>query len=109
MTLPFLFIILLLTGIILHVILPHTGRLSGPVIVSMVGILLMIWQALERWYVSPNTGTMLAVAGAALFVFSDFTLAYNRFVTPFRSARLLNLAAYFAAQWCLALSVRLFG
>lgn len=109
MTLPFLFIILLPAGMILLVILPRTGRLSGPVVVYMVGILMMIWQALERWYISPDTGTMLAVAGAALFVFSDFTLAYNRFVTPFRSARLLNLTTYFAAQWCLALSVRLFG
>ena len=50
-----------------------------------------------------------SVAGAALFVFSDFTLAYNRFVKPFRSARFLNLTTYFAAQWCLAFSVRLFG
>ncbi len=108
-TLPFIFVILLLAGIILQVILPHTGRLSGPVIVYMVGILMMIWQALERWYISPDISTMLTVAGAALFVFSDFTLAYNRFVTPFRSARFLNLTTYFAAQWCLALSVRLFG
>lgn len=108
MTWPFMIMIALLAGIILQVILPRTGHLAGPVILYMVGILIMIWQALERWYVSPDTGTLLAVAGAALFVFSDFTLAYNRFVTPFRSARFLNLTTYFAAQWCLALSVKLF-
>jgi uncharacterized membrane protein YhhN len=109
MTWPFLFMIVLLAGIILQVILPRVGRLAGPVILYMVGILMMLWQALERWYVSPDIGTLLAVAGAALFVFSDFTLAYNRFVSPFRSARFLNLTTYFAAQWCLALSVKLFG
>lgn len=108
-TYVFVGLIGLLGGIVLVTVLAHTGRLTGPVIVYTGVILVMLWQALERWYAAATPSALLAVIGACLFVFSDFILAYNKFVRQFKSARLLNLSTYFAAQWCIALSVRLFA
>lgn len=39
--------------------------------------------------------------GAILFVFSDFILAWNKFVEPVPHSSLLILATYFLAQWLL--------
>lgn len=98
----------LIAGIVLVTVLAYTGRLTGPVIAYTGVIMVMLWQALERWHVGATPSALLAVTGACLFVFSDFILAYNRFVRQFPSGRWLNLSTYFAAQWCIALSVKLF-
>ena len=92
-------------SIILRILLPHTGKMTAPVIVYSIVILMMLWQALERWGTVRSQSSILAVLGAILFVVSDVILAYNRFVKPFKSARLLNLSTYYCAQWLIALSV----
>ena len=46
-----------------------------------------------------------AIAGAALFVVSDATLAWGRFVKPLPAERLVVITTYHAAQALLALSV----
>ena len=84
---------------------PHLGSLRGPVIVYMVVILLMAWQAANRWIETRQDGTLLALAGAYLFVMSDSALAVERFRGTWRSAPLWVLSTYFAAQWLIALSV----
>lgn len=43
----------------------------------------------------------LYALGAVLFVFSDFILAWNRFVEPVPYSRYLILVTYFLAQWLL--------
>lgn len=93
--------------VLLKVLLPHTGKTTVPVIIYTTVILAMLWQALERWSVLSSQSAIAAVLGAALFVISDYILAYNRFVKTFAYGRLLNLVTYFAAQWLLAFSVRL--
>jgi uncharacterized membrane protein YhhN len=90
---------------ILRILLPHTGETTIPVIIYSIVILMMLWQALERWGTAQSQSSILAVIGAILFVVSDLILAYNRFVKPFKSARLLNLSTYFCAQWLIAVSV----
>jgi uncharacterized membrane protein YhhN len=87
-------------------LLPYTGRMKLPVLVYMIVILVMLWRAWERFQVVGRTSTLLAAVGAALFVFSDSLLAWNRFRSPFRSAEAVKLSAYFAAQWLIACSVR---
>jgi uncharacterized membrane protein YhhN len=67
----------------------------------------MTWTAAARAVALPSTATALAATGAALFLASDAILALNRFGTPFRAGRALNLATYFAGQWLIALSVAL--
>jgi|CXWK01.1.fsa_nt_gi uncharacterized membrane protein YhhN len=79
--------------------------LRGPVLVYVVVIAIMASQATERWY-ALGSGTALAAAmGAGLFVVSDGVLAIDRFRQPFRAARALTLATYWAAQLLIALSV----
>jgi len=72
----------------------------------MIVILVMLWRAWERFQAVGLTSALLAAVGAALFVFSDSLLAWNRFRGPFRSAEAVKLGAYFAAQWLIACSVR---
>ncbi|MBK8988405.1 MAG: lysoplasmalogenase [Chloroflexi bacterium] len=83
----------------------HLGRMRLPVIVYMITILTMAWQALGRWSVQPTTGVLLAAVGAVLFVVSDSALALDRFRAKFRSARVIVLSTYWLAQWLIALSV----
>lgn len=98
-------LVLLLYGILmLALLLPHLGKMKAPVIVYMLVILLMVWQASNRCLSSEIMGSGLAFAGAALFAVSDSILALNRFRKAWRSAQFLILASYFAAQWLLALS-----
>jgi len=91
--------------IILRILLPHTGDTTIPVIVYTLVILMMLWQALERWGAAQSQSSLFAVIGAILFVCSDLILAHNRFVKPFKIARLLNLSTYYCAQWFIVLSV----
>ncbi|MEW6577927.1 MAG: lysoplasmalogenase [Chloroflexota bacterium] len=84
---------------------PHLGSLRGPVIVYMAVILLMAWQAANRWIETRQDGTLLALAGAYLFVTSDSALAVERFRGVWRSAPFWVLSTYFAAQWLIAMSV----
>jgi len=95
-----------LYGIVTFRILsPHLGRMRAPVVAYMVIILAMGWQAWERLVRTGQTGALLASVGAVLFIVSDTSLAVNRFRTQFKSAQVLTLGTYFAAQWLIALSV----
>lgn len=51
------------------------------------------------------TGELLATAGAWLFVLSDATLAWNRFLRPFRWAPVVVVVTYHAAQALLVTSL----
>jgi uncharacterized membrane protein YhhN len=103
---------LALYGVVYYRILaPGLGKLRGPVIVYILAILMMAWQAWGRWLAVPGTGaligtgTLLAAIGAALFVVSDSILAYDRFRQKFWAARIIVLTTYWAAQWLIASSV----
>lgn len=99
-------LLLLIYGVfMLRRLFPYLGKMKVPVMVYMLVILLMVWQAANR-YVTVGTGaSFLAFAGACLFAASDSVLALNRFRRPFKSAQFLILTTYFAAQWLIALSV----
>lgn len=91
--------------ILLRVLLPRAGKMRAPVLVYGIVITVMAWRACEQGLQLPNTKTLFAFIGAALFVISDSTLAVNRFVNKFHSAQAIILGTYFAAQWLIALSV----
>ena len=99
--------LLLYGGIMLRLLFPHLGRMRVPVLIYMLVILLMVWQAMNRWIDTSLTGSALAFAGACLFAASDSALALNRFRRTFKSAQFLILTTYFAAQWLIALSAAL--
>ncbi len=93
-------------GIVFYRILaPGLNKLRVPVIIYILAILIMAWQAWGRWSAFPSTATLLAVSGAAFFVISDSFLAYDRFRQKFKSARILVLSTYWIAQWLIAYSV----
>src|ERR1700752_126179 len=58
--------------------------LVGPVIVYLVVFVLMVASA-------GGTGSLVALAGALLFFYSDAILAWNRFVKPLPFGRIVNI------------------
>jgi len=90
--------------LMLRVLWSHLGKLRAPVLLYMVAILVMGWAAASRWLMTGQQGSLLAFVGAILFIASDSVLAVEKFKGRFRSAQLLILSTYFAAQWLIALS-----
>jgi uncharacterized membrane protein YhhN len=97
--------VLIAGTVLLFYLLPHAGRMRRPVVLYVIVILTMVWQAWERWNRTRQAGSLLAAAGAALFLVSDSLLAWNRFRQSFKSAEALKLSSYFVAQWLIARSV----
>lgn len=81
------------------------GPLRFAVVVYVVVIATMGWQAAARFAVLGTTSAALAAAGAVLFMFSDGALAINRFRKPYRSAIAVVHVTYFAAQALIAWSL----
>jgi uncharacterized membrane protein YhhN len=92
-------------GVIFGRLAPHLGSLRLPVFVYLLIIVAMAWCAVDRWRVAQTAPTGLSALGALLFVLSDSTLAWNRFIGQFKPAQAIVLGTYFTAQWLIALSV----
>jgi uncharacterized membrane protein YhhN len=91
--------------IVLWVLWPNLGEMKRPVMAYVGVILIMAWQAANRWIGARLDGSLLSMIGAYLFVMSDSALAVERFRGSWRSAPFWVLSTYFAAQWLIALSV----
>jgi len=81
------------------------GRLRVPVVLYDAVILTMALQATGRALRLHDVPSLLAGAGAVLFVGSDALLSWDRFRASFRSSRAAVLSTYYLAQWLIALSV----
>lgn len=81
-------------------------RLRIPVALYVAVILAMAVQATGRALLRQDAASLLAAAGAVLFVASDSLLAWDRFRVPFRFSRAAVLSTYFLAQALIALSVQ---
>lgn len=92
-------------AIIYSLLAPHLEEMKVPVIIYLLVILTMAWRATGRWIEVGTQSAFLALAGAALFVISDSALAFRRFKGQYRTADLLVMSTYYAAQWLIALSV----
>lgn len=97
--------LLLYAAVIFRQLAPHLGSLRLPVFVYLLVIVAMAWCAVDHWRVAQTAPAALAAFGAVLFVLSDSTLAWNRFIGRFKSAQVIVLGTYFTAQWLIALSV----
>ncbi len=86
-------------------LLPHTGKMTIPVVIYAGILLFLLWQAGGQAAEFRIHSTRLALAGTLLFVASDSILAVNRFASPVKNARSWIMATYFSAQILLALSV----
>jgi uncharacterized membrane protein YhhN len=91
-------------------LLPNDLRI--PVVVYVVVLALMATLALARAWAnnaatpSAPTSANWAAIGAVLFVISDSVLAWDRFGGGLPAATLCVLSTYYAAQYCIARSVR---
>jgi uncharacterized membrane protein YhhN len=75
-----------------------------PVAIYAAALSFMTAQAIARNSQQKNKGALLAAIGAVLFLISDTTLAYDRFVTVFDAAHAIILSTYYAAQYLIAFS-----
>jgi uncharacterized membrane protein YhhN len=75
----------------------RTG-LVVPIIAYMLVFVVMVASA-------GGTGSLVALAGALLFFYSDALLAWNRFVKPLSWGRPVNIVAYHTGQALLVLSL----
>lgn len=95
----------LATAVLLRLLWPHLGGMRAPVVLYVVVIVTMGWQAAAQWSSVGESWALLALVGAVLFTVSDAALALNRFRAAFASAQALILTSYYLAQWLIALSV----
>jgi uncharacterized membrane protein YhhN len=72
--------------------------LVAPIIAYVAVFVLMVASA-------GGTGSLVALAGALLFFYSDALLAWNRFVKPVSGGRLANIVLYHSGQALLVLSL----
>lgn len=83
------------------------NRLIVPVIIYGVVITLMLLAAMQTLFRLDwdATAALLVSFGAALFYFSDITLAWHRFVSPLNNGRMLNIGMYHLAQIAIVIGV----
>lgn len=92
----FISLLLVLTIIIIAVIkvVPCT-----PVGVIRTGVIIYIILISSMLYIALLQRSSLYALGAVLFVFSDFVLAWNKFVEPILYQKYLIMVTYYLAQW----------
>jgi uncharacterized membrane protein YhhN len=71
--------------------------------ISLLG--LMGWRATARHKEHRQWDTWMAMAGAVIFIVSDFTIAFNRWNMKVPRAILIIMVTYYIAQMLLAISV----
>jgi uncharacterized membrane protein YhhN len=95
----------LVSAALLRLLWPHLTGMRIPVVLYVVVIATMGWQAAAQWWSVGETWAALAFVGAMLFTLSDATLALDRFRASFAAAPAIILTTYYTAQWLIALSV----
>jgi uncharacterized membrane protein YhhN len=97
--------ILFILGIwISFLLLPYAGNIKIPVLLYMAVIVIMNWQAWERWMDMNTPSSLLAGIGASTFLLSDSFLAFNRFRKKINHADAIVLGTYYPAIALIALS-----
>lgn len=99
--------VVLWCGLVLALLWPGLGALSGPVTLYVAVIGTMIWRAAARvGHAGPPTSAeWVGVSGAALFALSDTLIAADRFLLPIPGVRWPIMLLYWAGQWAIAVSV----
>ena len=87
----------LLGGIIYFILFPSLNEMAIPVAVYMIVILTMLWRAYAQF--NFDSYSKLAFFGAALFVFSDSMIAFDKFYTPITYANWIIMIAYWSSQY----------
>ena len=100
-------VVLLIIGILYYAFLYKSlGQLAIPVLLYLLVILLMCWQGLSFECKSSEVHGRFVHVAVILFVISDATLAYNKFIVSSDSSPLLILGTYWTSLFMLALSTQ---
>ncbi|WP_374677336.1 lysoplasmalogenase [Piscinibacter sp.] len=104
----------IVAGAVLMLLWPGVpAALRVPVLLYVACLATMAAQAAVVWLGSRGGEreglARIGAIGGALFVLSDALLATNKFAGPLPLASLWVLASYWAAQWCIAGSLRARG
>lgn len=89
----------------LRLLWPSLAEMKIPVFVYMSIIVVMAWISGERYFSLGDMASLYACVGALIFLFSDATLAFDRFKQQFHSAYAVIIVSYYLAQYFIALSV----
>lgn len=93
-------VVILFSAIMMWVLWPLLGALKAPVYLYISVITLMVICAIYS-----NFNSLLVIAGALSFLFSDATIAINKFVEPFAAASPFIWVTYAGAQILLTLAI----
>jgi len=83
-------------------------RLTAPVVLYGTVITIMLLSAMLTIFRTgewKSTASLLVFIGAFLFYISDVILAWNKFVTPIKNGRVINMVAYHLGQIALITGV----
>lgn len=84
-------------------LLKHTGKMSIPVGVYIVAIVLMGYSTSALIGIVNGYAVIMLITGAWLFVISDTFNAWNRFAKPIPNERLYTMSTYIAGQFLIVL------
>lgn len=73
------------------------GAIAIPVAVYISVIVFMSWLATELYFSSKNKSHLAILIGAILFLISDSTLAFNKFIGEFNYSSIMILGTYWLA------------
>lgn len=96
---------LIIGAFILRILLPQVGNKTVPVLIYSLILILLLWQSAGRLALNLNHSTLVALIGSIIFIGSDITLVFNRFVKQHRNGQLYILSSYYIAQLLIAYSV----
>lgn len=91
------FLILICLSLII-VLQPHLGEMMIPVIIYAITITFMTITSVHRYGKTSSTSFWMVTIGALLFMFSDSTIAIDKFIEPIPYARLIIMTTYISAQ-----------
>lgn len=94
-----LLLVIIYTGSLLYLLIPHLGALIAPVIIYAVVLSSMFVCSLLLYNNIDKKAAMLFIAGAAFFVASDSLLAINKFYAPVAYSGLFIMSTYCIAQY----------
>ncbi len=90
--------VIIFSGFMISILLPHLGALKIPVIIYFFVLLFMVLSAFQV-----KTQRLLMAVGALSFMLSDSILAYNMFVMPQVDMIIVIMFDYYLAQFLLTL------
>lgn len=88
-------------------LLPKTGALKPAVLIYGTVLMAMALAAIARWNVQHSDASLMALAGALLFVVSDSSLSVRQFAGRYNGAQALILSTYWLAIGLMAYSLML--